>query len=190
MALERYVISGAKKLRCGFTTGVCAAAAAKAATVMLISGKAVEQVAVTTPNDIRLVLEVEDASCGDGFARCAVRKDAGDDADVTDGTLIYASVRLTDKPEIVIEGGMGVGWVTCPGLDQPVGAAAKNRVPRLMIARWGREALADGGAAAAPVRILRSQFRMEKQSRSGPSIHGFVLWEEFRFLEQLASWSL
>ena len=62
MALERYVISGAKKLRCGFTTGVCAAAAAKAATVMLISGKAVEQVAVTTPNDIRLVLEVEDAS--------------------------------------------------------------------------------------------------------------------------------
>ena len=166
MALERYVISGAKKLRCGFTTGVCAAAAAKAATVMLISGKAVEQVAVTTPNDIRLVLEVEDASCGDGFARCAVRKDAGDDADVTDGTLIYASVRLTDKPEIVIEGGMGVGRVTCPGLDQPV------------------------GAAAAPVRILRSQFRMEKQSRSGPSIHGLVLWEEFRFLEQLASWSL
>ena len=120
MALERYVISGAKKLRCGFTTGVCAAAAAKAATVMLISGKAVEQVAVTTPNDIRLVLEVEDASCGDGFARCAVRKDAGDDTDVTDGTLIYASVRLTDKPEIVIEGGMGVGRVTCPGLDQPV----------------------------------------------------------------------
>ena len=186
MALERYVISGAKKLRCGFTTGVCAAAAAKAATVMLISGKAVEQVAVTTPNDIRLVLEVEDASCGDGFARCAVRKDAGDDADVTDGTLIYASVRLTDKPEIVIEGGMGVGRVTCPGLDQPVGAAAINRVPRLMIARCVREA----GAAAAPVRILRSQFRMEKQSRSGPSIHGLVLWEEFRFLEQLASWSL
>ncbi len=183
MALERYVISGAKKLRCGFTTGVCAAAAAKAATVMLISGKAVEQVAVTTPNDIRLVLEVEDASCGDGFARCAVRKDAGDDADVTDGTLIYASVRLTDKPEIVIEGGMGVGRVTCPGLDQPVGAAAINRVPRLMIARCVRE-------AAAPVRILRSQFRMEKQSRSGPSIHGLVLWEEFRFLEQLASWSL
>ena len=145
MALERYVISGAKKLRCGFTTGVCAAAAAKAATVMLISGKAVEQVAVTTPNDIRLVLEVEDASRGDGFARCAVRKDAGDDADVTDGALICASVRLTDKPEIVIEGGMGVGRVTCPGLDQPVGAAAINRVPRLMIARCVREALADGG---------------------------------------------
>ncbi|MCI8491864.1 cobalt-precorrin-5B (C(1))-methyltransferase CbiD [Anaerotruncus sp.] len=145
MALERYVISGAKELRCGFTTGACAAAAAKAATAMLLSGKAVEQVAITTPNGIRLLLEVEDASYGDGFARCAVRKDAGDDADVTDGALIYASVRLTDKPEIVIEGGAGVGRVICAGLDQPVGAAAINRVPRLMIARCAREALADGG---------------------------------------------
>lgn len=145
MALERYVISGAKELRCGYTTGACAAAAAKAATTMLLSGKTAEQVAITTPNGVRLILEIEDASYGADFARCAVRKDAGDDADATDGVLIYACVRLTDTPEIEIDGGVGVGRVTCAGLDQPVGAAAINRVPRLMITRCVREALAAGG---------------------------------------------
>ena len=66
-------------------------------------------------------------------ARCAVEKDAGDDYDITDGMLIRAAVKRCAAPGIRIDGGEGVGRVTKPGLDQPVGAAAINRVPRRMI---------------------------------------------------------
>ena len=64
---------------------------------------------------------------------CAVRKDGGDDPDVTDKALIYAEVTFGTEEGIVIDGGFGVGRVTKPGLDQPVGNAAINHVPRQMI---------------------------------------------------------
>jgi cobalt-precorrin-5B (C1)-methyltransferase len=124
-------------LRCGYTTGSCAAAAAKAAAIMLLSGETVGTVSLTTPKGVKLVLDVSDAVIARGgagvpFASCAIRKDAGDDPDVTDGSLICARVEtLTDG--VVIDGGGGVGRVTEPGLDQPVGAAAINSVPRRMI---------------------------------------------------------
>lgn len=120
-------------LRCGHTTGVCAAAAAGAAARMLLSGRAVARECVETPDGLSFTLEVLDGQMEERWASCAVRKDAGDDPDVTDGALVYARVER-HSGGTVIDGGTGVGRVTRPGLDQPVGAAAINRVPRQMIA--------------------------------------------------------
>jgi len=130
--LRHYVTRGGKTMRCGYTTGACAAGAAGAATRMLLTGRIVESVDLDTPKGIRLVLEIVDSELGDGYARCAVQKDSGDDPDITNGILIYATARKTDVG-IIIDGGEGVGRVTRAGLDQPVGAAAINSVPRRMI---------------------------------------------------------
>ena len=132
-AHQHYVRSGQKLLRCGYTTGSCAAMAAGAAARLLLTGEAPSTARLVTPKGT--VLEVALAACErlDGAARCAVRKDAGDDPDATDGCLVYATVRKTERG-VTIDGGEGVGRVTKPGLDQPVGAAAINTVPRRMIA--------------------------------------------------------
>ena len=135
--MEEFIVKDGKKLRLGYTTGSCAAAAAKAAAVMLLTGRRLETTALLTPKGIRLELEVREVETGSGYASCAIAKDAGDDPDVTDGALIFARVSRREEPGIVIDGGFGVGRVTKPGLDQPVGAAAINSVPRRMI----REAL-------------------------------------------------
>lgn len=131
--MEQYVYKNHKKLRYGYTTGSCAAAAAKAAAFMLLSGQDVPEVELMTPGGVRLRLEVLNRTRTSEEAVCAVRKDGGDDPDVTNGTLICASVRRTREPGIRIDGGKGVGRVTKPGLDQPVGEAAINHVPRQMI---------------------------------------------------------
>lgn len=130
-----------KQLRRGHTTGTCAAAAAKAATELLCSGEMPTQVQIITPDGTSLTLAVEQVACGENTASCAVRKDAGDDPDVTDGILVYAQVQLCAGVDIIIDGGEGVGRVTRAGLDQPVNAAAINRVPREMIERAVREQL-------------------------------------------------
>ncbi len=127
-----YISIGGRVLRRGHTTGTCATAASKAAAEMLIAGKDVLSVKVVTPKGIALDLPVEDISRGNGWVQCAVRKDGGDDIDVTDGHLVYSRVGIVDAG-IKIDGGPGVGRVTKKGLDQPVGAAAINSVPRSMI---------------------------------------------------------
>lgn len=170
-------------LRYGWTTGSCAAAAAKAAAKMLLSGEEIRCVRLLTPKGIELYLDVESAVQRQESVECAVRKYSGDDPDVTDGLLIFARVsrnagragessdsgdtgragepsdsgdagRAEDESDtedaaktaameyeyddghgirIILSGGAGVGRVTKPGLEQPVGAAAINRVPRRMI---------------------------------------------------------
>ena len=219
---DQFVMKKNKKLRCGYTTGSCAAAAAKAAAVMLLTGRICRRTELMTPKGLLLHLPIEEQkieyaekqsaqntgyaatesvsgrSAGERGCRpawketaagqrprrasCAVRKYAGDDPDATDGVLIYAEAeylrenaagmdRLPGMEEfserggpvlrstaekvqksfgrhqqnpsgktggsrcIVIDGGVGVGRVTKPGLEQPVGAAAINRVPREMITR-------------------------------------------------------
>lgn len=128
------VFKGNKKLRSGHTTGTCAAAATKAALVMLFTQSIIEEVRIRTPKGVELDLKVEDAEFSNGRASCAVRKDGGDDADCTHGALIYSKVSLSPEG-IDIEGGDGVGRITRKGLDQPVGNAAINSVPREMISR-------------------------------------------------------
>ena len=132
---EHYVRSGQKLLRCGYTTGTCAALGAAGAARLLLTGHAPESVALRTPKGI--VVEVAPLYCrpaGAG-AECAIEKDGGDDVDVTTGLPVIAAVELLpDTTEIRISGGKGVGWVTKAGLDQPVGEAAINHVPRQMIA--------------------------------------------------------
>ena len=130
-----------RELRSGFTTGSCAAAAAKAACFMLLTGLRKDTVTILTPKGVPFEAKIEDTVTGEDFVRCAVRKDGGDDPDVTTGAMIRAEVTLTDGPGIAIEGGEGVGRVTRPGLDQPVGEAAINSVPRRMIREAVREVM-------------------------------------------------
>ncbi len=117
----------------GYTTGTCATLAAKAAATMLLGAADVGTVSIMTPKSLTVETDVLDVTRSDKAVSCAVRKDAGDDPDITDGMLVYARVSKTDTPGIAINGGSGVGRVTRPGLDQPVGAAAINSVPRRMI---------------------------------------------------------
>lgn len=171
---DQYVIRQNKKMALGYTTGSCAAAAAKAAARALLTAQVPKEVQLMTPKGILLTLAVEDGTLSEGEASCAVKKDAGDDPDVTHGILVYAAVRYgslaakerTQTAEcagqraqdascvsdfdfqsqdgdfeglIRIFGGTGVGRITKPGLEQAVGEAAINRVPRRMI----REAVAE-----------------------------------------------
>lgn len=133
MAETFEVWKGQKKLKMGYTTGSCAAAASKAAAAMLLSGEEVKQVSLMTPKGIELFLDVECIHRTQHSVRCAIKKDAGDDPDVTHGILIFSEVSFCDGSDVVIDGGEGVGRVTKPGLWQAVGEAAINRVPRQMI---------------------------------------------------------
>ena len=139
-----YALVDGKKLRFGYTTGTCAAAAAKAAALLLLTGQAPEAVKIHTPKGIDLRLPIEESKREGDAARCAVRKNSGDDPDVTDGALVCAQVRVSATQGIRIDGGIGVGRVTKPGLKVPVGAAAINPGPRAMIEQAVREALEEG----------------------------------------------
>ncbi len=134
------------RMRYGFTTGSCAAAAAKAAAYMLLTGRIKKEITIETPKGIPYTAQLQNIERSETEVRCAVKKDGGDDPDVTTGALICAAVSFPGKitrqktkqsserePEIRIDGGIGVGRVTRPGLNQPVGSAAINRVPREMI---------------------------------------------------------
>lgn len=140
--MEQYIEKDGKRLRLGYTTGSCAAAAAKAAAWMLLTGRRKETITLDTPKGIRLELAVREITMRADSVSCAIEKDSGDDPDVTKGTLIFASVRRTDEPGVHIDGGKGVGRVTKRGLDQPVGNAAINSVPRQMIRENVEEVMA------------------------------------------------
>ena len=142
--LRQYVTRNGRTLRCGYTTGACAAAAAGAAASLLLTGVAPETWALDTPKGVPLALDILQPEAGEDYARCAVRKDGGDDPDVTNGILVFATVKKTDVG-IYIDGGEGVGRVTKAGLDQPVGAAAINSVPRQMIREQAEAACARSG---------------------------------------------
>ena len=162
----------AEELRKGFTTGSCAAAAAKAACRMLLTGSDIGSISIITPKGVAFDAEILNIVRTSESVKCAVRKDGGDDPDVTTGALVEAEVRLisncdsrphvgepvqkdegyaqkdegpsqqeAERTRVRIYGGKGVGRVTRPGLDQPVGEAAINSVPRQMITREVTEVL-------------------------------------------------
>lgn len=128
-------------MRYGFTTGSCAAAAAKAAAYMLLTGREKTKITIETPKGIPYTAQILRICRKEREVSCAVEKDGGDDPDITTGALICAKVSLPQEESsealarVVIDGGFGVGRVTKPGLDQPVGNAAINHVPREMIER-------------------------------------------------------
>ena len=149
------------KLRTGYTTGSCAAAAAKAAAHMLVSGEVIGEVSLMTPAGICLYLEVEDIVKENNYVSCAIRKDSGDDPDVTNGILVYAGVSFVsddleqdnreDRAEdeairhVILEAGEGIGRVTQKGLEQSIGDPAINLVPRRMIREAVEEELQKAG---------------------------------------------
>jgi len=124
-------------MRNGFTTGSAAAAASKAACIMLFSGKEKRDTTIITPYKKFYSAKIVDILRSKDEVSCAVIKDGGDDPDVTTGAHITAKVSLfeSDSFTVLIDGGVGVGRVTKPGLDQPVGNVAINHVPREMIAK-------------------------------------------------------
>lgn len=155
---NQYIVKQNKKLRLGFTTGSCCAAAAKAAAIMAFTGENVNQVELMTPKGILLKLKVHDPKITKEYTSCKIQKDAGDDPDVTNQIYIHVRLEKCEKDQhhaaqrifreqqtnhlgavVYITGGNGVGVVTKPGLEQPVGSYAINKIPRKMI----RDAVAE-----------------------------------------------
>ncbi len=146
---NKYIIKNNKRLRYGYTTGSCAAGAARGAVRMLLSGESFSEVTLNTPKGITLTLALHDITRGENYVSCAVQKDAGDDPDTTNGILVHVKAEKffsgnTENsgthPQIILDGGIGVGRVTKPGLSQKVGEAAINPVPKAMILREAEEA--------------------------------------------------
>jgi cobalt-precorrin-5B (C1)-methyltransferase len=120
-------------LRTGWTTGTCSAAAAKAAAATLKTGQTQDDVEIGLPSGQRVQFPVDDCILTETEAEAVVVKDAGDDPDVTHGARLTATVRWRDQPGLELDGGVGVGIVTKPGLGLELGGPAINPVPRAMI---------------------------------------------------------
>lgn len=136
-----------ERLRRGYTTGTCAQAATKAAMQMLFSGKEVKEVEVILPKGERIKVEIYEIQMEFSEGEkvpvsviCAVKKDSGDDPDITNGVLVYSKVERRKEQGILLDGGIGIGRVTKPGLEQKIGEAAINRVPRMMIEKEVQDA--------------------------------------------------
>lgn len=142
-------------LRSGYTTGACAAAAAQAATITLLKQEVVNQVQTDLPGVAQANFKVNQCVFDRTQASCSVIKDAGDDPDVTHGAEIWATVSWKDEPGINLTGGKGVGMVTKPGLEIPVGMAAINPVPRQMIERSVRK-VAEGTLDGKGIQVIIS----------------------------------
>ncbi|MGC4067755.1 MAG: cobalt-precorrin-5B (C(1))-methyltransferase CbiD [Polyangiaceae bacterium] len=138
MTVTEHVL-GAAAFRMGYTTGTCAAAAAKAATALLCGGEARPEVEISLPNDERARLSIEAQRCDGTVAFASVRKDAGDDPDVTHRLLVEATVEFADGELVSFRAGPGVGTVTLPGLAVPPMEPAINPEPRRQILRAVRE---------------------------------------------------
>lgn len=178
--LEKYVSKCSKKLRCGFTTGTCAAAASAGAARMLLSGKVIENITVITPSGNSVTVGLTDIKKENDYVSCAVQKDSGDDPDVTDKILVYSTVSY-EKSGITVDGGEGVGRVTKNGLKQQIGEAAINPVPRKMIEEQLKTAASDysydGGLKAVisvpmGIQIAKKTFNPRLGIEGGISILG------------------
>ena len=142
--LDLYVIKDGKKLRCGYTTGSCATAAAKACAIGLITGKIPSYIEIDTPAGIKLNLKVENLTITSEYTSCCIVKDAGDDPDSTDGIEIFAKVSKRQDDNIVITGGQGIGIITRDGFWGKKGESAINPVPRKMITEEVRKVTEEG----------------------------------------------
>ena len=138
------IYKNSRFLKKGYTTGTCAAAAAYGAVYMLINGRELNTVSYTAPNGTELMLELLDIKREKTAVSCAVRKDSGDDPDVTDKMLIYGKAEFAEKG-IEIEGGIGIGKVTRAGMDRPKGSYAINSAPLRAIEKSAEAACREAG---------------------------------------------
>ena len=147
LSLEKAVLADdkiwhkGKAYRKGYTTGSCATAAAKVAALMILRQQIIHQISIVTPSGVTLHLNVEEPLIHGNQATAAIRKDGGDDVDVTHGMLIYAQVKLRDDAHITITGGTGIGKVTQKGIGLPIGHSAINKTPLQTIDAAVREVL-------------------------------------------------
>ena len=141
----------ARFLKYGITTGATAAAAAKAATIAALK-EPVDRVVIPTPIGLRFEVPIKSSKkLATGTAEAVAVKDAGQDIDATDKMEIIATVKITDDGKVTIKSGVGVGVVTKPGLQVPVGEGAINPVPRSMITQAVKEALPAGKGAEVTI---------------------------------------
>ncbi len=142
-----------KRLRTGYTTGTCAAGAAKAAALLLLGEDEKETIEVTLPDGGKASLTLKECHKEKNSATASIIKDGGDDPDITTGLPVVAKVTLTQDPQIRIKGGEGVGTITLKGLKLPVGEAAINPVPRRMIEENLREVLPKNSGAVVEISV-------------------------------------
>jgi cobalt-precorrin-5B (C1)-methyltransferase len=149
----------AKGARHGYTTGACAAAAAKGAALLLRGQALIDTVTIDLPGGERVTFPLHGQTFDAAQASCFVVKDAGDDPDVTNGCEVWAKVQRREGADVVITGGVGIGRVTKPGLAVTVGAWAINPVPQAMITTALRAVFPAGGVqveVSIPDGVLRS----------------------------------
>lgn len=177
--MKQYVSKKKKQLRCGITTGTCAAAAAQAAARHLILGLESREVTIYTPKGVSVVVPVKQAFSSEDKVEYYVIKDSGDDPDVTNHAKIYVSVEkkyIEDAKEqkifedesrhLFLDGGEGVGRITQKGLEQEIGYAAINVVPRKMIFQTVREVCRIGEYKGAILIQIRVPEGMELAKRT------------------------
>lgn len=155
-----------RALRTGWTTGTCSAAAAKAATTALVCGATPPTVEAPLPTGDRVQLPVDSYDVQPGRVTAVVVKDAGDDPDVTHGAHLTATVSRLAEPGFQLEGGIGVGVVTKPGLGLEVGDAAINHTPRLQIEQAVREALPEPAGIKVVISVPEGE-RMARKTTNG-----------------------
>ncbi|MHC4307790.1 MAG: cobalt-precorrin-5B (C(1))-methyltransferase CbiD [Planctomycetota bacterium] len=150
----------------GYTTGSCAAGAAKGAAYGLLQGTIPDSIDLLTPADVTLQLNLLHRKVGNGFAECAVRKYSGDDPDITNGCEIHVRVERSSGNGIRFIAGDGVGTVTKPGLQVPQGEPAINPVPRSMIKDSLKEVLGNHGGIDVSVSVPEGK-KLAKKTFNG-----------------------
>ena len=155
--IDEFVYVDGKKYRRGYTSGSCACGATKAALIMHLEKRNINEVRIGTPKGVDLVLKIDNISRGKDWVQCSVKKDGGDDIDATHGMDIFARLELVqadqvpdfrsdlDSDYLFITSGQGIGRVTKKGLDIRPGRPAINRVPLNMILKVVQETLDEAG---------------------------------------------
>ncbi|HEY5673990.1 MAG TPA: cobalt-precorrin-5B (C(1))-methyltransferase [Malonomonas sp.] len=151
-----------RQLRSGFTTGACAAAAAKGAALLLRDGPPVASVVLQLPAGFAASFNLHGQATAPEQASCFVIKDAGDDPDVTHGIELHATITRTSGVGLLIVAGVGIGQVTKPGLAVAVGLPAINPVPRRMIEQAVAEVFPDETGLRLTLSIPDGELRAEK----------------------------